>query len=387
MVASAARIGRHACWALGAASSRRMSALSAIRVKQDRRRDVAATVAAAAVGAVALWDAGHRRAPRCASAVPADASAGPAVDPDVELDEPATSSPNAQLALAAARKKKILDGMPFSAKMKMVESRRQIAARDFDAAITSLREAEAILSLTHLEEEVTTVVQLQLANLYYLLQRWEPALNYFKLVVKGYIASGRPADDNAVIEISIKTADCFDRLDRPTEAMAGFSWCVGVARLKAEALAADGADRAALLNSYGMLGLALQGHANHFVKRSLFERALPSCLEALNVALAVTAIDGPTGAPLVVNSHELLASVCNTAGDADAAVFHAREALRIAVEANVPKLYVVQTNLATILGLRHTEAGELLQLALVGATASADREAAEHIMSLIGLLE
>lgn len=277
--------------------------------------------------------------------------------------------------------------MPFSAKMKMVESRRQIAAGDLDAAVSSLREAEAILSLTHLEEEVTTVVQLQLANLYYALQRWEPALGYFKLAVKGYIASGRPADDNAVIEISIKTADCFDRLDRPTEATAGFSWCVGVARLKADTLAADGTDRAALLNSYGMLGLALHGHANHFAKRSLFERALPSCLEALAVAMAVTAIDGPTGAPLVVNSHELLASVCHTAGDADAAVHHAREALRIAVETNVPTLYVVQANTATILGLRHTEAGELLQLALVGATASADSEAVEYITSLIGQLE
>ena len=64
MGASAARIGRHACWeTLGAVSSRRMSERLAIRggacggchVKQDRRRDVAATVAAAAVAAVALW--------------------------------------------------------------------------------------------------------------------------------------------------------------------------------------------------------------------------------------------------------------------------------------------------------------------------------------------
>lgn len=51
---------------------------------------------------------------------------------------------------------------------------------------------------------------------------------------------------------------------------------------------------------------------------------------------------------------------------------------------NEPKRYVYQTNLATTLGDRHTEAGELLQLALAGATAGADAAAAEYIGSLIG---
>jgi len=83
------------------------------------------------------------------------------------------------------------------------------------------------------------VVQLQLANLSYALQRWKPALGYFKLAIKGYIASGRPADSDAVIEISIKIADCFGRLDQSTEALAGFSWCVDVARHKVDALPAD----------------------------------------------------------------------------------------------------------------------------------------------------
>ena len=70
-----------------------------------------------------------------------------------------------------------------------------------------------------------------LANTYFELHEWEQALIFFQRTIQGFANHGKPLNDNAIIEMSLKIVQCFEHLNKsPAIIDTGYCWCIDSAR-------------------------------------------------------------------------------------------------------------------------------------------------------------
>lgn len=188
-----------------------------------------------------------------------------------------------------------------------------------------LKEALATLGESKGEEDDQVRVNIidRLANLYFGQGRWQEALNAFTRVISGLIAHGRPRDDMAIIEISAKIVQCFQKTGRMNEAFIGAEWCISTLRDKIKNAPTRDTDALALL---GVSLDAIAGAYEQVGSAEANKKAIDARRESLQIAMAL----GPEHTPLVVQCANNLCISLVLAGQLDEAEKAAAETCRIA---------------------------------------------------------
>ena len=152
------------------------------------------------------------------------------------------------------------------------------------------RHAKQVTELQFIERQ--TVVYDALANVCLLQGRVRQGEQLLKATLQGLFACGRPEDDNAVVEISLKLANIYALQRREAEAQAGYRFCY---RSLSEKLAKrdeteDTGDEAE--DTSALLGLTCDNYARYLLSRDDYIQAEHFFLEALKISQSTRQITG-----------------------------------------------------------------------------------------------
>ncbi|XP_017792178.1 PREDICTED: tetratricopeptide repeat protein 19 homolog, mitochondrial [Habropoda laboriosa] len=123
-----------------------------------------------------------------------------------------------------------------------------------------------------------------MANLAYDLNDFKKAEKLFISVLKRLIAKGIPEDDLAVIHISIKIADIYDKIGNVEKAENGYKFCLENLQ---NHLAKDSENQDVLQ----LLGLNLEKYASMLFSRAQYTDALKYFIQAYDVSIKVNGED------------------------------------------------------------------------------------------------
>lgn len=195
-------------------------------------------------------------------------------------------------------------------------------------------------------------------------------------------------DDDSLIEISLKIADCYSMLGEHDAALSGYTWCCESSRAKVKAPSppitiaddSDDPDPAATAeNRRALLGMSLHALAGHLERCGNHSAAVEALEEALDVARTV-----PTGRETrIVDCHARLAAALAGGGDREAAVCHAETAATLSRQLGAEASpYIHLANLA-ILSVDNPRRRDMLDEALALAESCGNASAQQHIQSLL----
>jgi tetratricopeptide (TPR) repeat protein len=221
--------------------------------------------------------------------------------------------------------------------------------------------------------------------------RWAEAADAFAAVARGLVhTAGRSMDDDSLIEISLKIADCYSMLGEHPVALSGYRWCCETSRAKVGASGPPGtpsdSDKVAEAvaeaeNRRALLGMSLHGLAGHLERVGDPAAAIEPLLEALDVARTI-----PSGRdPRLVDCHARLAAASAAAGQIERAVESATLAADLAKKVGAESSpYIHLANLAVLSGDNPRRQSFLLE-ALAAARGAENEPAIAHIEALLAL--
>merc|ERR1711916_66305 len=130
------------------------------------------------------------------------------------------------------------------------------------------------------DSEGAGVIMDHMASIYFATEQWELAAENFKAVIRLLFQYGRSRTDPAVIELSLKTAQCFSHMGQSAMAEDGYSWCVTQARQHMKENSAD-------MEAVALCGMCLEEEAHYYLRQKRFDRAKRPHAEALALAKRV----------------------------------------------------------------------------------------------------
>ncbi|XP_043592218.1 tetratricopeptide repeat protein 19 homolog, mitochondrial [Bombus pyrosoma] len=138
-----------------------------------------------------------------------------------------------------------------------------------------------------------------MANLAYDTNDYKKAEKLFKSVLQRLIAKGVPQDDLAIIHISLKIADTYDKIGDKQKADNGYKFCLQHLQ---NHLAKDGEN----LDVLQLLGLNLEKYASMLFSQSQYNNALEYFTKAYDISIKINGEENEQTVILLNN----LASVC-----------------------------------------------------------------------------
>lgn len=124
-----------------------------------------------------------------------------------------------------------------------------------------------------------------MANIAYEAGDYRKAEKLFVETMKRIITEGSPADDNAIVEMSLKIATMCGRQGAHSKAEQGFMFCIDTQRRKIAAMSTEDAELSALArNTHLLLGLSLDHYADYQLNRGRFSEAQRLWSEALGIS-------------------------------------------------------------------------------------------------------
>ncbi|OAD61343.1 hypothetical protein WN48_01850 [Eufriesea mexicana] len=138
-----------------------------------------------------------------------------------------------------------------------------------------------------------------MANLAYDMNDFEKAKDLFKSVLKRLIAKGVPQDDLAIIHISLKIADIYDKIGNIEKAVTGYKFCLEHLQ---NHLSKNNENQDALQ----LLGLSSEKYASMLFSQSQYANALEYFIQAYDVCIKINGEENEQTVILLNN----LGSVC-----------------------------------------------------------------------------
>jgi len=171
-------------------------------------------------------------------------------------------------------------------------------------------------------------------------------------VMQGLLQQGKQADDNAIIEISLKLAIIYAVQNKTEDAEIGYQFCIEMLEKKLNSRKASDAE-AADNNALALLGMSAEAYGRFLIKRENYRGALKNLQKALKIASNV----------LGYNHHQIvvllndIATVSSLLHDYDAASASLRRAIAIGEPTDHENLPTLYCNL----GALHSHKGEYVE--------------------------
>ena len=158
------------------------------------------------------------------------------------------------------------------------------------------------------------------------LQEWGAAGQHYQAAAQGMSKHGWPPDHDAIIELSLKLAQCMARTGDRSTARTGLEWTVATARRKLGAKDGLKVDETELDNTISLLGMALDALALYHAEDGDFATAAGVYTETIDLC---SRLSEKWRSLKLISAHQKVAVTSAAASIGPAAAEHAREAIRL----------------------------------------------------------
>lgn len=154
------------------------------------------------------------------------------------------------------------------------------------------------------DEQAITYVYDVLANLAFQKEDFSKAEKLFVEVMKRLLANGTAADDNAIVEISLKLAAMYGKLSQDAKAEEGFRFCIDTQLKKLSVMKVDnGSEMTEIeINTVVLWAMSIDWFARYLLSRGQFVLAENNFEKALEVS---ERINGPKGEQTLVLMNDI----------------------------------------------------------------------------------
>lgn len=136
-----------------------------------------------------------------------------------------------------------------------------------------------------------TYVYDMLANVSFNKKEWKTAEILFVETMKRMISSGTDQTDNAIVEMSMKIAQIYDKLNKHDKAVDGFKFCIKTQQEKLKKFSNEFEEE--LINAKALLGMVHSAFALYFLNRNKFGEAFEQYNAGLKISLDINGEENP----------------------------------------------------------------------------------------------
>eukprot|EP00047_Mylnosiga_fluctuans_P018169 m.67890 g.67890 ORF g.67890 m.67890 type:complete len:307 (+) comp7470_c0_seq1:63-983(+) len=234
----------------------------------------------------------------------------------------------------------------FIMKVKLRKAEIAVDQRNYEHAARLLETVVDDLPSEPTEAHINVLNRL--ANVYYLMGRWDDALMCFRSCVEGFLLHGRSVRDNAIVEMSIKISNCFSHEGHTEDALAGYDWCVSVMLEKLKSTENRSVED--LCDIIALLGMAQEQYASALEAAGRDADAIPHRHGELFAARELVRLQGSPATASLVLSLNRTAQTLSNHGEHKNALLCLQEAVSLLPAAKLPvdDASVITSNLASV---------------------------------------